>query len=104
MPHNAETEALIKRLMLLPALMELDNQTQVATAIGVGYKNWNHTLNTGDLSFNTAKAIVRAIPGMDLDWVTWGVEDGLAMRLQKRLAELQAPPAHPNTSPRSRRR
>jgi hypothetical protein len=104
MTHDAETKALIKRLMLLPALMELDNQTQVAAAIGVGYKNWNHTLNTGDLSFNTAKAIVRAIPGLDLDWVTWGVEDGLTTRIRNRLIDLQAPPDHPNSSQQIRRR
>ena len=72
-----ETRALVDRLNLLPALMELQNHTQVAAKLGVGYKNWNHTLRTGDLSFNTAKAIVRAVPGLDLDWITWGVEAGL---------------------------
>jgi hypothetical protein len=90
---DAEIQALINRLMLLPALMELPNQTQVAAAIGVGYKNWHHTLRTGDLSFNTAKAIVRALPGMDLDWLTFGVESGLATHIFLRVRQLADQPA-----------
>jgi hypothetical protein len=83
-----ESRELIARLRLLPQLMDLENQTQVAAAIGVGYKNWHHTLTTGDLSFNSAKAVVRAIPGLDLDWVTWGIETGLTTRMQRRIAAL----------------
>jgi hypothetical protein len=109
-----EATAVIDRLMLLPALMGLQNQTQVAAAIDVGYKNWHHTLRTGDLSFNTAKAIVRAVPGLDLDWLTFGVENGLAQHIVQRVHELTDQPvavpatirrrtaAKPRTPPRHR--
>jgi hypothetical protein len=100
-----DTRALIDRLKLLPELMELQNQTQVAALIGVGYKNWNHTLRTGLLSYNTAKAIVRAVPGLDLDWLTWGVEDGLATHVQRRLVALKHQAQLPNNlRPAARRR
>lgn len=94
-----DTRALIDRLNLLPELMELQNHTQVAARLRVGYKNWNRTLRTGNLSFNTAKAIVRAVPGLDLDWVTWGVEAGLTTRIQYQLAALKPAAEPPKTRP-----
>jgi hypothetical protein len=81
--------AIIERLKLLPALLELKNHTDVAAAIGVSYKTWNHTVHTGDMSYNTAKAIVKALPGMDLDWLTWGTECGLSVQMARKIAQMR---------------
>jgi len=86
---DPETSALKERLNLLPELMDLDNHTQVAQFIGVGYKNWNHTVRSGDLSFPTAKKIVKAVPGLSIDWLTFGLEGGLTHQMQQRIAKLR---------------
>ena len=91
MPHDPEIAALKQRLDLLPELMDFDHHTQVAAAIGVPYEAWSHTVRTGDLSFPTAKKIVKAIPGLNLDWLAFGHKNGLTVQMAQKIARLQTP-------------
>jgi hypothetical protein len=58
---------------------------QIAEAIGIGYKNYNSVEKSGALSTQIALALVQHVPGLTLDWLWRGREEGLSVDLARKL-------------------
>jgi hypothetical protein len=64
-----------------------DSQTRFALNYGFTVKQWNNFERGHPLSKEAAIQLVRKFPGLTLDWLHLGREDGLPGRLR---AELEA--------------
>ncbi len=80
-------EAVARRLMALRYSVAGDNQTRFSVEIGIGIKSWNNSERTGNISRSTAVLLCAKFPGLTLDWIYRGVEDGLSVARQRSLAE-----------------
>lgn len=78
--------AVAKRLIALRRSVAGDNQTRFAALIGIEVKTWNASERTGNLSRKTAVLLCNKFPGLTLDWLYRGVEDGLSVARQRSLA------------------
>jgi hypothetical protein len=58
---------------------------QIAEAIGIGYKNYNSVEKSGALSTQIALALVQHVPGLTLDWLWRGREEGLSVDLARKI-------------------
>jgi hypothetical protein len=55
--------------------------------MGIEVKRWNNFERGSPLSKEIAFVLVTKIPGLTLDWLWRGVEDGLSVKLQRELTE-----------------
>jgi hypothetical protein len=82
-------EAVARRLMALRYSVAGDNQTRFASQIGIGIKSWNNSERTGNISRSTAIMLCEKFPGLTLDWLYRGREDGLSVARQRSLHEAE---------------
>lgn len=75
------------RLMALRYMVAGENQTIFAAKIGMEVKRWNNFERGSPLSKGMAILLVQKIPGLTLDWLFLGKEDGLPRTLQAELAD-----------------
>lgn len=83
-----------------------DNQTSFAARIGIEVKRWNNFERGSPLSKEIAILLVQKIPGLTLDWLFLGKEDGLTRTRQLELADAMkavAGAGKPTTSARAGR-
>ena len=89
-PSDLETGAIAGRLLVLRhyvAGSDHGSQQRFAQRIGIDYKRWHNFERGLPLNRDVAIHLVRAVPGLTLDWLYLGREDGLPMKLQRDLAE-----------------
>ena len=72
------------RLKQLRLTMGIPTSTAMARKLGISTQHWNNLENGLPLHHDVAIRIVRAFPGVTLDWLYHGKRDGLS----KRIAEL----------------
>lgn len=75
-----------RRLIALRQLRAGENQALFAAQIGIEYKRWNNFERGKPLSKDVAFRLVRIVPGLTLDWLFLGKEEGLPVSLQRELA------------------
>jgi hypothetical protein len=83
-------EAVSHRLKLLRVAFARENQTRFAARLGIGVTRWNAMENGHPLSKEVAFILVKAFPGITLDWLFLGNPGGLPIILQREL-EAAAP-------------
>jgi hypothetical protein len=76
------------RLVALRLAVSGESQTRFAAQIGLEVKRWNNFERGSPLSKEAAIQLVQRIPGLTLDWLFLGKEDGLPVKLQRELAEV----------------
>ena len=77
------------RLKALRLAISGDNQTRFAAQKGFEVKRWNNFERGLPLGKEAAFQLVQKIPGLTLDWLFLGKEDGLPMKLQRELLEAE---------------
>ncbi len=75
------------RLVALRLALTGENQTRFAARVGFEVKRWNNFERGLPLSKEAAIQLVKRIPGLTLDWLFLGREDGLPVKLQRELVE-----------------
>ncbi len=75
------------RLKALRFMIAGENQTSFAARIGIEVKRWNNFERGSPLSKEIAFLLVQKIPGLTLDWLFLGREDGLTRTRQLELAD-----------------
>ena len=86
-PNPSENAAVARRLAILRLAVAGENQTAFAKRLGIEVKRWNNFERNSPLSKEIALLLVSKCPGMTLDWLFLGKEDGLPVKLQRELAE-----------------
>ncbi len=82
-----DQEATRIRLITLRYLVAGDNQTTFAQQMGIEVKRWNNVERGLPLSKGIALTLVQKVPGLTLDWLFRGVENGLPVQLQRELTD-----------------
>jgi transcriptional regulator with XRE-family HTH domain len=62
-----------------------------ATFLRVSPQRWNNVENGKPLGSELAIRVVRAVPGLTLDWLYFGKADGMPFELARRLGETGPP-------------
>ncbi len=93
------TEAVSERLRLLREVMGYSTQLAFADFLKVAPKRWQNLENEYPLSKEVAMIIVRRIPGVSLDWLYRGRQEGLSAAMLHKLADLPAGPGKATTAP-----
>ncbi len=75
------------RLKALRYMIAGENQTLFAAKIGIEVKRWNNFERGSPLSKEIAILLVQKIPGLTLDWLFLGKEDGLTGTRQTELTD-----------------
>jgi hypothetical protein len=71
-------------------LAELPNDAALVAALEINHSRWsNYLAGSHELPTDVAIAICLLIPGLDLDWIYRGTEDGLSVRILQRLQKLR---------------
>ena len=83
----SEKSGVPARLIALRLAVTGDNQTRFAAQFGFEVKRWNNFERGSPLSKEAAIQLVTKIPGLTLDWLFLGKEDGLPVKLQRELVE-----------------
>lgn len=86
-PHPEDNSEVAKRLRTLRYHLAGDSQTAFTTRYGIDIKRWNNFERGFSLSKEIALLLCQKIPGMSLDWLYRGKEDGLPLQLQRELVE-----------------
>ena len=89
-PSDLENASIALRLRILRhyiAGSEHGSQLIFATRVGVDYKRWHNFERGLPLNRDVAIHLTKAVPGLTLDWLYLGKEDGLPLKLQRDLAE-----------------
>jgi hypothetical protein len=85
-PRGPESdEAVSQRLKLLRTAIARENQTQFCIRLGIGIPRWNQIENGAPLSKEVAFILVKAFPGITLDWLYLGNPGGLPVSLHREL-------------------
>ena len=74
-----------RRVQTVRQFVAGDNQTLFAKQIGVAPNRWNNIERGSPLSKDVAFRLVKAVPGLTLDWLYLGNENGLPTLLQREL-------------------
>ena len=83
----SENAEVARRLRTLRHVISGENQTAFAQRIGIEVQRWNNFERGLPLSKPVAFLLVGQVPGLTLDWLFLGVEDGLPIKLQRELVE-----------------
>lgn len=81
--------AVARRLIAVRQTVAGDNQSKFAAEMGIEVGTWNASERTGNLSRKNAVLLCTKIPGLTLDWLYRGVEDGLPVGLHRSLAAVE---------------
>lgn len=84
---TAQVSDIVDRLRALRKAVSGENQTAFAQRMGIEVKRWNNFERGLPLSKEVAFLLVKKVPGLTLDWLWLGIEDGLPLKLQRELAE-----------------
>jgi hypothetical protein len=76
---------LIKRLKLLQRAHGFESVAAFADHLGISRQRLHNITQGVPLSFRVADIMVKRTPGLDLDWLYYGVTDGLSKALADRL-------------------
>ena len=76
-----------RRIRQLRTAEEYPTATAFAGKLGITVSRLSNLENGSPLSIDVARRIIRAVPGVTLDWLYEGVEDGLSLSLRRRLQE-----------------
>lgn len=76
-----------RRIRLLREAEQYPTATAFATKLGITVSRLSNLENGYPLSHDVADRLVRAVPGMSLDWLYYGKEDALPVALRQRLQE-----------------
>lgn len=85
-PDKLDTD-LAERLQIIRIYSDSPSQTAFAARYGFELKSWNNYERGFSLPSWAAVQLVQKFPGLTLDWIYLGKEDGLPGRLR---AELEA--------------
>lgn len=86
-PKPSENSEVARRLTILRLAVAGGSQTSFAQQVGIEVKRWNNFERGLPLSKDVAFSLVRKFPGLTLDWLFLGIEDGLPVKFQRELAE-----------------
>lgn len=87
-PPSPQNLAIAKRLTRLREVVAPGgNQTLFAASVGIDLKRWNNFERGLPLSKDAAIQLVKKVPGVTLDWLFLGIEDGLPVQLHRQLTE-----------------
>src|SRR3954468_21913142 len=78
-----------KGLRLLRKAEGFDNSSVWARRMGLTLPQLSNFENGVPLSLNAAKSMVRRVPGLTLDWLFFGREEGLSFDLRGRLRKAE---------------
>jgi len=87
MGRNSTKNDVSERLIALRIVVAGENQTRFAAQLGFEIKRWNNFERGLPLSKDAAIQLVTKIPGLTLDWLFLGKEDGLPIKLHRELVE-----------------
>lgn len=88
-PPSPENLKIAERLIRLrQAVAPHASQILFANTLGVEFKRWNNFERGSPLSKEVAIILVQKIPGLTLDWLFLGHEDGLSLKLHRQLMEV----------------
>lgn len=85
--NPSANQEVARRLTILRHAVAGESQTAFAQRVGIEVKRWNNFERSLPLSKDVAIMLVRKFPGLTLDWLFLGIEDGLPVKLQRELAE-----------------
>lgn len=76
------------RCRVLTRLYGKGSSQKFADEIGVGLTRWSNIENSGKLSLDMARRIIRKWPKVSLDWLWRGLDDGLSHQNSEELSQL----------------
>ena len=80
--RNRDTGGRVRTVRLVQGY---ENFTEFAAAIGVGRSRLANIEGGHKLTIDVAIALVKAVPGLTLDWLYFGKLDGLTVDLARRI-------------------
>jgi hypothetical protein len=83
------------RLKLLARLADLPNDAALVAALDISHSRWANWLAGYNVPTNEAAKMLTLIPGLDLDWLYFGRQEGLSGQILKRLDALKSRRASP---------
>jgi hypothetical protein len=81
-----DNAAVSHRLKVLRHFVSGGNQSKFAADMGIEVRRWNNFERKFPLPRDVALLLCSKVPGLTLDWIYRGVEDGLPVGLQRELA------------------
>jgi hypothetical protein len=84
---TSSDEAVAGRVRRLREVLEYPTSTAFAGFLDVGVNRWINVENGFPLSKDLALKIVQRVPGLTLDWLYLGKDDGLPFHLARKLGE-----------------
>lgn len=91
-----------KRIRQLREAEAYPTATAFAVKLGITISRLSNLENGYPLSIDVADRLVKTVPGLSLDWLYYGKEDGLSLSLRKRLQEVRGTAAKDGRTTRSR--
>lgn len=85
-----DTEAYRERLRLLREIIAGENQMQFAKRLDIPFKRWSNYERGYPVPRETAFLIVKAFPGMSVEWIWWGWEGNLSTEYKNKIAAAEA--------------
>jgi len=89
-PNPLDNHEIARRLRMLRHMIsgsEQGSQLRFANRVGIEYRRWNNFERGHPLPRDMAVHLIRAIPGITLDWLYLGRDDSLTVKLQRELRE-----------------
>lgn len=84
--NGFDTEAYRERLRLLREIIAGENQMQFAKRLDIPFKRWSNYERGYPVPRETAFLIVKAFPGMSVEWIWWGWEGNLSTDYKSKIA------------------
>jgi transcriptional regulator with XRE-family HTH domain len=100
-PSPAANQPIPKRLRALRGAEGIATAKEFAEKLGVSPNRYGNIEAGSSLSIEIALLIVEAVPGVTLDWLYNGKEDGLTLSLRQRLAGVIGGATNARTTPSS---
>ena len=89
-----------RRLRHLRRSLNYQHANTFAHSLGISDNRWRNLENGYPLGKEVAFLLVQKIPGLSLDWLYYGRNEGLSIRLGQRLGEFpdEPPPSRRNST------
>jgi hypothetical protein len=88
--NENESEAIKRRLIVIRAHMDGDNQAAFARRLGIIPSRWNNFERGMPLNLRIAFLLVRAVPGLTVSYITHGLTGDMPATLRRQLSEVEA--------------
>lgn len=79
--HPTDAKSVGERLALLRRALGYETQSLFATKLGFGVSQWNNFERGMPLPFPAANKLMAKINGLSLDWIYYGRDGGLSVKL-----------------------